>query len=168
MTYNYKDYTAVDYTQTGEDQQVLNAKKRKKTTTESRQCDCGPECSCEGNCGSDCDCGSECGSTNEALSMTQRRARGRQMKKFQARLRIGRKKASMKVANPKVLARRARKAARNAITKKLTKGIAKTDLTPARKQEIEKRLDKMGPRVARLAKKLTPKLRQAELGKKRG
>ena len=30
MTYNYKDYTAVDYTQTGEDQQVLNAKKRKK------------------------------------------------------------------------------------------------------------------------------------------
>jgi hypothetical protein len=54
------------------------------------------------------------------------------------------------------------------IAKKLTKGISKVDLTPARKQEIEKRLDKMAPRVTRLAKKITPKLRQAELGKKRG
>ncbi len=74
----------------------------------------------------------------------------------------------MKIASAKVLNRRARKAARNAIVKKLTKGIAKADLTPARKQEIEKRLDKMGPRVTRLAKKMLPKLRQAELGKKRG
>ena len=90
------------------------------------------------------------------------------MKKYRARLKVGRKKARMKIANQKVLNRRARKAARNAITKKLTKGIPKADLTPARKQEIERRLDKMGPRVTRLAKKMLPKLRQAEIGKKRG
>ena len=105
---------------------------------------------------------------DEALNMQQRRARARQMKKYQARLKVGRKKARMKVANQKVLARRARKAARLAIAKKLTKGIPKSELTPARKQEIEKRIDKMAPRVTRLAKKLLPKLRQAELGKKRG
>ena len=90
------------------------------------------------------------------------------MKKYSARLKVGRKKARMRVADSKVLARRARKQARNMIAKKLTKGISKADLTPARKQEIEKRLDKMAPRVTRLAKKITPKLRQAELGKKRG
>ena len=105
---------------------------------------------------------------DEALNMQQRRARARQMKKYQARLKVGRKKARMKVANQKVLARRARKAARLAIAKKLTKGIPKSELTPARKQEIEKRIDKMGPRVTRLAKKMLPKLRQAEIGKKRG
>ena len=81
---------------------------------------------------------------------------------------MGRKKAAAKIANPKVLAKRARKAARNAIAKKLTKGITKADLTPARKAEIEKRLDKMQPRISRLAKKMLPKLRQAELARKRG
>ena len=141
MAFGFKDFIAVDYTQTGDDQLALNAKRRKQEAVEP---------------------------TDEALTMAQRRAKSRQMRKYQARLKVGRKKAAMKVANAKVLARRARKAARNAIAKKLTKGISKADLTPARKQEIEKRLDKMQPRITRLAKKMTPKLRQAELGKKRG
>ena len=141
MAYGFKDFIAVDYTQTGDDQLALNAKRRKQEAVEP---------------------------TDEALTMAQRRAKSRQMRKYQARLKVGRKKAAMKVANAKVLARRARKAARNAIAKKLTKGVSKADLTPARKQEIEKRLDKMQPRITRLAKKMTPKLRQAELGKKRG
>ena len=165
MAIRFKDFTPVDYKQTGVDQEILNAKKRKM---EAAGCDCGPDCTCEGNCGPDCDCGPDCGTKTEALTMTQRRAKSRQMKKFRARLMVGRKKARMKVASAPVLARRARKAARNAIAKKMTKGIAKADLTPARTMEIEKRLDKMGGRVSRLAKKLTPKLRQAELGKKRG
>ena len=141
MAYGFKDFIAVDYTQTGDDQLALNAKRRKQEAVEP---------------------------TDEALTMAQRRAKSRQMRKYQARLKVGRKKAAMKVANAKVLAKRARKAARNAIAKKLTKGIPKADLTPARKQEIGKRLDKMQPRITRLAKKMTPKLRQAELGKKRG
>jgi hypothetical protein len=157
MAYGFKDYLSVDYTQTKDPQLALNAKKRKKdsgeATTEKKECGCVNTCNC---------------SVDEALTMTQRRAKARNMKKYQARLRVGRKKAQMKVANAKVLSRRARKAARNVFAKKLTKGISKSDLTPARKQEIEKRLDKMTPRITRLAKKLTPKLRQAELGKKRG
>lgn len=149
MAIKFKDFTPVDY-MPGEDELIKRqAVKRKKHIP-------------TGNTGEAVE------PTDEALTMTQRRAKSRQMKKYQARLKVGRKKASMKVANAKVLGRRARKAARNAIAKKLTKGIAKADLTPARKQEIEKRLDKMAPRISRLAKKLTPKLRQAELGKKRG
>tara|TARA_R100000951_G_scaffold109570_3_gene106841 strand:- start:1389 stop:1937 length:549 start_codon:yes stop_codon:yes gene_type:complete len=182
MAIKFKDFTPVDYMPGEDDLIKRQAVKRKKdagagtnaeysSTHAPRKestCNCGPDCACKGDCGPDCNCGPECGTQNEALTMTQRRAKSRQMKKYQARLKVGRKKASMKVANAKVLGRRARKAARNAIAKKLTKGVAKADLTPARKQEIEKRLDKMAPRISRLAKKLTPKLRQAELGKKRG
>ena len=176
MAIKFKDFTPVDY-MPGEDELIKRqAVKRKKhiptgntgeavePTDEATKCEM---CGCDiDNPDPNCDCDHE--HTTEALTMTQRRAKARQMKKYQARLKVGRKKASMKVADAKRLAKRARKAARNAIAKKLTKGIAKADLTPARKQEIEKRLDKMAPRVTRLAKKMLPKLRQAELGKKRG
>ena len=146
MAIRFKDFTPVEY-MPGEDELInRQAKKRKIADQEHEAVE----------------------PADEALSMAARRAKSRQMKKYRARLKVGRKKARMKIANQKVLNRRARKAARNAIVKKLTKGIAKADLTPARKQEIEKRLDKMAPRVTRLAKKMLPKLRQAEIGKKRG
>jgi hypothetical protein len=149
MAIRFKDFTPVDY-MPGEDELIKRqAVKRKKHIP-------------TGNTGEAVE------PADEALSMAARRAKSRQMKKYRARLKVGRKKAQMKIASAKVLNRRARKAARNAIVKKLTKGIAKADLTPARKQEIEKRLDKMAPRVTRLAKKMLPKLRQAEIGKKRG
>ena len=149
MAVGFKDFLTVDYTQTGDGQLARNAKKRKMDTP-------------TGNTGEAVE------PTDEALTMQQRRARSRQMKKYQARLKVGRKKAAAKVANLAVLKRRAQKAARAAIAKKITKGVAKGDLTPARKQEIEKRLDKMQPRINRVAKKLLPKLRQAELARKRG
>lgn len=149
MAVRFKDFTPVDY-MPGEDELIKRQAKKRKMDTPA------------GNTGESVE------PTDEALSMAQRRAKSRQMKKYQARLKVGRKKASMKVANAKVLAKRARKQARNMLAKKLTKGIAKADLTPARKAEIEKRLDKMQPRITRLAKKITPKLRQAELGRKRG
>lgn len=145
----FKDFLSVDYTQTGDDQLALNAKKRKKDIP-------------TGNTGESVEL------ENEELSFAARRRAGLRMKQRQARLKVGRKKAAMKVADQKRLKKRARKAARNAIAKKLTKGIAKADLTPARKAEIEKRLDKMQPKIARLAKKLLPKIRKAELEKKRG
>ena len=149
MAVGFKDFLTVDYTQTGDGQLARNAKKRKMDTP-------------TGNTGEAVE------PTDEALTMQQRRARSRQMKKYQSRLKVGRKKAAAKVANLAVLKRRAQKAARAAIAKKITKGIAKGDLTPARKQEIEKRLEKMQPRINRVAKKLLPKLRQAELARKRG
>ena len=152
----FKDFLAVDY-MPGEDDLIKRQAKKRKGFT---------------GAGTDAEYSSTHAPNEEleteALNMQQRRARARQMKKYQARLKVGRKKASMRVADSKRLAKRSRKAARAAMAKKLTKGIAKADLTPARKQEIEKRLDKMQPRINRLAKKMLPKIRQAELGKKRG
>jgi hypothetical protein len=88
------------------------------------------------------------------------------MKRYSSRLKIGRKKAMSRMADRKRLEKRAQKAARNFMAKRLTKGIAKAELTPARKQEIEKRLDKMKPRIAKIAKKLMPAVRKREVARR--
>ena len=140
----FKDYLTVDYAPGEPEQTKLNAKKRKKdsgeATTES--------------------------TVDEALSMVQRRAKARQMKKYRTRIKMGRKRAAAKMADAPRLKRRAQKAARAALAKKLTKGIPKSELTPARKAEIEKRLDKMKQRVSRLAKKMLPAVRKKELARR--
>ena len=107
---------------------------------------------------------------DEALNMQQRRAASRRMKRMKHRIKIGRDKAKRRMADPARLKRRAQKQARAQILKKLTKGMAKGDLTFARRQELEKRLDKpaMKNRIARLAKKMLPKARKAELDRRRG
>ena len=140
----FKDFLTVDYAPGEPEQTKLNAKKRKKdsgeATTES--------------------------TVDEALSMVQRRAKARQMKKYRTRIAMGRKRAAAKMADAPRLKRRAQKAARAALAKKLTKGIPKSELTPARKAEIEKRLDKMKQRVSRLAKKMLPAVRKKELARR--
>ena len=146
---SFKDFTPVDY-MPGEDELIKRQAKKRKMDTPT------------GNTGESVE------PTDEALTMAQRRKKARTMKKYQSRLKVGRKKAQAKIASSKVLAKRAQKAARKAMAKKLTQGIAKRDLTPSRKREIEARLDKMKGRVNRLAKKLLPGIRRSEMGKKRG
>ena len=106
--------------------------------------------------------------TDVALTMAQRLAKSRQMKKYKSRLAVGRKRAASRMADQKRLTKRARRAARTFLAKKLTKGISKAELTPARKQEIEKRLDKMKGRITKVAKRMLPKIRKAEMARKRG
>lgn len=106
------------------------------------------------------------GLETEALTVAQRRKRAQQMKKYSSRLKIGRKKAMSRMADRKRLQKRAQKAARNFLAKRLTKGIPKAELTPARKQEIEKRLDKMKPRITQIAKKLMPAVRKKEVARR--
>ena len=75
----------------------------------------------------------------EALDMKQRLARGRSARKNKAKLAMGRKRAGRRIASMKVLKKRAARNARKQIAKRLTKGVAKADLSPARKREIEKK-----------------------------
>lgn len=121
-----------------------------------------------GDVGSDTATYSE--SVEEALTTQQRLARARQFKRIQPKIRIGREKAKRRIASKEKLQARARKQARMAIYKKLTKDIPKSELSFARRQEIEKRLDKpaIKKRIEMIARKLFPKVRQAELAKKRG
>tara|TARA_B100002019_G_scaffold293468_1_gene321281 strand:+ start:1607 stop:2044 length:438 start_codon:yes stop_codon:yes gene_type:complete len=132
----FKDFIAVDYTETGDDQLAYNAKKRK--------------------------------TQDEALTRQQRMAASRRMKKLARKIQIGKKKAAKKVASMDKLKVRANKQARELLLKKMTKGKGKDQLSLARRQELEKKLDKKKAVIAKIAKKLLPKVRKKELEKKRG
>ena len=68
------------------------------------------------------------------------------------------------------LERRAMRQARDKIVRKITKDIPKSELSYARKQEIEKRMDKpqFKARIKRLARRMFPKIRKAEVQRKKG
>ena len=107
---------------------------------------------------------------DEALSMMQRIKKSRTMKRMKARIAIGRRRAAKKMANKKTLEKRSRRQARNELAKKLTRGIPKSELTPARKREIEKRLEKpaLQQRINRLAKRKFKDVRKKEVARKKG
>ena len=107
-------------------------------------------------------------SPDEALNIQQRLKLARSLKKNKAKIAMGRKRAARKTANLDTLKKRAMKQARNMIIKKITKGKDKGDMSMARKQSIEKRLDKMKPKIAKIAKKLLPKVRKMEMERKKG
>lgn len=106
---------------------------------------------------------------DEALTVTQRLARKRQMRKILPKIKIGRERAKRRIASKEKLEKRARKQARMMLFKKFTKDIPKSELTYARRQEIEKRLEKpaIKKRIEQIARKMLPKVRRAEIDKKR-
>jgi len=112
--------------------------------------------------------GEETGSTDEALDFQARRARSRAMKKNKAKISMGRKRAAKRMAGTDRLKKRAEKGARSQIFKKLSKGVSKDELPFARRQEIEKRLDKMKPRIQRIAMKLVKDKRKLEKERRSG
>lgn len=138
----FKDFLTVDYTPGMPDEISYAAMKRKR-----------------GRIGEDVD---------EALNFQQRRARARQMKKNKAKIAMGRRRAARKAADPKRLMKRARKAAINTLFKKLAKGQARSDLPAGRRQEIEKRIEKMKPRVDKIARKMLPQIRKMEKERRMG
>jgi hypothetical protein len=90
------------------------------------------------------------------------------MKKLAPKIALGRKRAAKKIANIETLKKRAKKQARNVVLKKLTKDIPKDELSFARRQELEKKLDQKKGVVDRIAKKLLPQVRKQELERKKG
>ena len=138
----FKDFLTVDYTPGMPDEISYAAMKRKR-----------------GRIGEDVD---------EALNFQQRRARARQMKKNKAKIAMGRRRAARKAADPKRLMKRARKAAINTLFKKLAKGQSRSELPAGRRQEIEKRIEKMKPRVDKIARKMLPQIRKLEKERRMG
>ena len=107
-------------------------------------------------------------SPDEALSIQQRMARSRAFKKNKAKIAIGRKRAAKKIASLDVLKKRARKAAREVLLKKITKDIPKSELSLSKRQSIEKQLDKKKAVIDKLSRKLIPQIRKKELERKKG
>ncbi len=107
---------------------------------------------------------------DEALTLQQRMKRSRMMKRMKSRIKLGRDRARRKMADKGKLQRRAMRQARDQVVRKITKDIPKSELSFARKQEIEKRMDKpqFKARIQRMARKMFPKIRQAEVKRKKG
>lgn len=143
--YSFKDYLAVDYTQTGDELLALKAKRRKIDDT-------------TGPIGED--------DFDEALTNMQRQKAKQTFRKNKAKIALGKKKAAKKIASPEQLQKRADKAARNILIKKITKDKDKSDLSFAQRTSIEKQLDKKKAAIKKIAKKLLPKLRIADREKK--
>ena len=101
--------------------------------------------------------------TNEALTRQQRLARGRQMKRLAKKIARKKKIAMRKMASPEKLERRARKLARKILTKKILKNRTPSDLSYAEREKLEIKLKKKAGAIARIAKKLKPKVKKAEM-----
>jgi hypothetical protein len=99
---------------------------------------------------------------DEALSHAQRIKASLRMKKMKSRIKIGRERAMRKTPNMDVVKKRAFRQARLAVLKKMTKGMDKGDVSFAKRQDLEKRLDKKRPLIQRLAKRLIPNVRKAD------
>lgn len=89
-------------------------------------------------------------------------------KKNKAKIAMGRRRAERKIASMDTLKKRARKAARNVLLKKLTKDTPKGELSMSRRQDIEKRLEKKKGVIDKLSRKLLPQVRKKEMERKKG
>lgn len=150
---SFKDFMVVDYTPGMPEEISWAAHKRRRGRI-------GEEVETEDE--------DEIETTDEALDFSQRRARARQMKKYKAKIAMGRRRAAKKPADMDRLKKRADKQARTQIFKKLSKGVDKGELPPSRRKEIETRLDKMKPRIQKIARKLLPKVRKMDRERRMG
>ena len=100
---------------------------------------------------------------NEALSISQRRAIGVRMRKLKTKIQRAKAIKQRRMADRDQLSKRARRAARNILTKKLMAGKSKQELTVGQKKAIEDKLKKKSAVITRMSKKLFPKMKKAEV-----
>ena len=99
---------------------------------------------------------------DEALTIAQRMKKSRMMK-AKGKI-IARKRAiSMKKKKtPEKLKKTAQKQARDMLAKKILKDKKKADLSISGKENLEKKLNKKKALIKKIAKKMLPKIKQAE------
>ena len=81
---------------------------------------------------------------------------------------MAKKRALKRAPNTDVIKSRAQRQARNQMMSKYTKGVPKSELSIARRTELEKRLKKMKGRVDKMAKKLIPTIRKQDRERRSG
>lgn len=96
-----------------------------------------------------------------------RRAAARRMRILAPKIKLGAKRSKNRTASREKLMNRAVKKVKNDLIKKFTKGEKKSDLNPARRAEMEKRIAKLGPRIKQLAMKQLPATRKLETDRKK-
>ena len=99
---------------------------------------------------------------DEIMTKMARMKRARMMKVKGKQIARKRKLAMKRKADPEKLKTRAMKKARDMVAKKLLKDKDKSDLSISGKENLEKRLAKKKAVIAKIAKRILPKVRKAE------
>ena len=99
---------------------------------------------------------------DEIMTKMARMKRSRMMKVKGKQIARKRKLAMKRKADPEKLKKRAMKKARDIVAKKLLKDKDKSDLSISGKENLEKRLAKKKAVIAKIAKRILPKVRKAE------
>ncbi len=100
------------------------------------------------------------------LSLSQRRERAIQFKRLQAKIQRARMLSMKRFADPKHLKLRARRQARNFLKSRFSTGKSYDAMGTGQKIAVDKRLEKLKPVVGKIAVRLLPKVRQAEVKRK--
>ena len=146
--HSFKDFIVVDYRPGEDDYTKYRAQKRKRGSDDtSGVVTAGTEYATEDQ-------------VIEALSTQQRIKLKQALRRNKARIAIGRKRSMRKIATAEVIKKRAQRRARAILLKKLLKGKSKADLPYSTRAAYEKMVNKRQTAIARIAKKLLPKVRQ--------
>ena len=105
---------------------------------------------------------------DEVMDRTARIKASQRMKRMSKRIQMAKKRALKRAPNTDVIKSRAQRQARNQMMTKYTKGVPKSELSIARRAELEKRLKKMKGRVDKMAKKLIPTIRKQDRERRSG
>ena len=100
---------------------------------------------------------------NEVWSLARRRKQGQMLRRKSKVIQKARARKMKRRADPLTLKKRAQKAARALLFKKVAQGRTKGEIES--KQEImaiEKRLEKHKDRISKIAKKIMPNIKRAE------
>lgn len=107
------------------------------------------------------------GGPDEAIDIAGRRKRAMRMRRLKSKMKMARKRALKRSANLGTIKKRAKKQARMQVFKRISKGKSPGQLSPQRRAEIERRLDKMKTRIDRIATRAIPKVRKLDRERKR-
>ena len=99
---------------------------------------------------------------NEVLTIQQRQKRKVLARRLKSKLARGRMIAKKKMAPPAKLKTRSQRKARDLIRKRFSAGKNYNNLSPAEKIMLDKRIESKQKLIAKIAKRLLPKVRKAE------
>jgi len=105
---------------------------------------------------------------SEALSTQTRIKRKQNIRRHKAKLKLGRLRASKRVASRDVLKKRAKRAARSQMFKKVSSGKGRSNVAYSARGSFEKMVNMRKGAVANLTRKLIPKLKKAEMKRRSG
>jgi len=104
----------------------------------------------------------------EVLSMQSRLKKKQSLRRNKAKIKLGKLRASRRIASTDVIKLRARRAARTFMLKRLIKGKSKSDLPYSTRQTYEKIINKRKSAIDKIARRLIPRIRRAEMQRKLG